>query len=162
MVAVLLKLVSLVFGAPIIVPIIAEGERRLMPALAQKLYTLPLPFVNHMKDYEGWAKLDLAFGLSVLLFFTVFWLWLNILRQIAYPEKARGSEAFQSLVMGIGIVVVCADAILFYYALSQRSGIFGGGAFSFGALVMTIVYVGIVLAFSLGAVHLEEKQEPTP
>lgn len=160
MAARILKLVALIVAGPVIIPIIAEGARRLMPALAQKLHTLPIPLVHHLKYYEGWAKLDLAFGLSFLLFFTVYWLWLNILRLVAYPEKARGSPAFQQLVMAIGIIVVLADAILFYYALAQRSGVFGGGVWSFGALVLTVIYVGIVLSFALGAVHLEERKTP--
>src|SRR5262245_18299783 len=105
-----LKFAALLLGGPVIIPTIAEGMRKMMPALAQKLHTLPVPWVHHLKDYHGFSKLDLAFGLSFLLFFTVYWLWLNILRLVAYPEKAKGSEAFQSLVMTIGIVVVCADA----------------------------------------------------
>lgn len=160
MAAIVIKLAALLFAAPVVVPIVAEGMRKMMPPLAQRLHMLPIPFFHHLKGFHGWDKLDLAFMLSLLLFFTIYWLWLNVLRQVAYPEKARGSEAFQQLVMVIGIVVVCADAVLFYYSLSQRSGIFGGGVFSFGALVMTVVYVGVILSFSLGAVHLEERKVP--
>jgi hypothetical protein len=54
----------------IYVAVIAEGLRRLVPPLSQKLYKL-LPGLGALKNYEATYRLDLAPFLSVIILMAV-------------------------------------------------------------------------------------------
>lgn len=126
--------------------VIAEGFRLIMPALGQKLYRLP--GLGWVRDYEATHRLDLANFFSIFMLVAVWYLWGMILsmwlRFDGAPDEGRlhGSR-IKSLIISLGLVILLADAFLFYSAMVQMG--WASTAFSFEALVATAAYLAMLV-----------------
>lgn len=137
--------------------VISEGMRLLVPALGQPLHKLPIPGLSQLRGFRGVNRLDLAHLMAIMLLFAVWHLWCVILRISlgANDVLARSGwdpVAYGRFVMGLGIVVLGADMILFYIALAYME--WGRPAFSFPAIIGTIAYVGVIIFVSFMTVNL--------
>ena len=61
----------------------------LVPALAQKLYKLPIPGAPLLEDDEAGHRLDLAHIFALFLLVAVFHLWAEVLRYWCGPTSRR-------------------------------------------------------------------------
>ena len=132
----------------IYVAVIAEGLRQLMPPLGQRLHKV-VPFLADLKNYEGTYKLDLAPFLSLFILIGVFDLWERLI--VVYLRDSKPDSTypwhpskFMTFVLHLGLVLIGADAILFYLAMSQAG--WGSSFISFSALIAVVAY-GAVLVF---------------
>ena len=153
----LFEIVAVVVVGPIYCVVIASGLREIVPALGQKLYKLPIPGFTMFGDYVGTRRLDLAIGMAVILLFSVCWLWERILFTIMSPDEAFADagwdpEAYRRVVLTLGTVILLSDGLLFYYAVTQTG--WGGGGFSFTALIATAAYVAVIVFISLVSLNL--------
>jgi hypothetical protein len=155
------KLITLPFLALIYLVVISEGLRLLVPVLGLKLHKLPLPGFSALRGFEGFYRLDMAHLFSVLLLWAVWYLWtVNLWILFAGPDffaRTRWDpETYTKFVRGLGVVILGADAILFYVGMTQQmGGMFGGGGLSLSALLATVAYVGVIIFVSFVSVNLE-------
>lgn len=152
------KLVTVPIIGLIYCVLISEGLRYLFPALAQRLYKLPIPGLSYLRDYEAFYRLDLAHLFSIFLFIAVWYLWVVNLRAYlgdadVFNRSGWNPEAYRRFVLRLGVVVLGADAILFYIAITQQGWF--GNRFSFTALVATVIYVAVIIFVSFVSVNLE-------
>ena len=130
--------------------IISEGLRVLIPALGQKVYKLP--FLSRLQDYEATCRLDMAPFFAFFLLVGVFVLWPKIIVIWMSQDDPSGWSREEQLIVVIGTAILGADAVLFYYAMTQMT--WGSNAFSFPALVSTGAYVGVLVFVSWMSVKL--------
>lgn len=145
---------KVILGA-IYVGVISEGLRHLVPALAQKVYSLA--GLSFLRDYEATYRLDLALFLSVFMLIAVWWLWEKILQlwlqaEDDFDDHGWNSDAHRRLIVTLGVVILGADACLFYVAVSQAG--WSGTRFSVSALLATAAYLAILLFVSFVSIHL--------
>jgi hypothetical protein len=141
------------------VSVMADGLRYLVPALGQKLYKLP--GLSFLQDYEATYRLDLAPLFALFLLLAVFWLWGRILRMWLFdPEEddlgmpGANAAAARLMILGLGLVILGADLLLFYISMTQST--WGGTAFSVSALIATAAYVAVLIFVSLVSVVLHQ------
>lgn len=139
--------------------IISEGLRLLMPVLGQKLHKASLPGFSYLDRFEATYRLDLAHGLAVFLFIATWNLWGMVLKSMLGSDEhfrryGWNPQAFKRVVMVLGKVILCADAILFYIAMTQMG--WSGTVFSIPALIATAGYVAILVFVKLVSVNLEK------
>lgn len=147
--------VSKLFLGVIYLAVISEGLRVLIPALGQKLYKLP--GLSSLQDYEATHRLDLAPFFAVFLLVAVFVLWHRIVELWLSGEEFSRLAKEHQLVVGMGCMILGADAVLFYLAMTQMT--WGGGGLSFSALVATGAYVGVLIFVSWMSVILHPKRK---
>ena len=142
------------FLGVIYISVMADGLRTLIPALGQKLYQLPL--LGELKHYEGTHRLDLAPFMAFLIAIAVFYLWERILSFWLGAEYDDGphwdSEKEGELVLKLGYVLLGADILLFYSAMTAAG--WGESVFSFSALLATISYIGVMIFVSYVSIRL--------
>jgi len=135
--------------------VISEGLRVLIPALGQKMYKLPL--LSWLQDFEATYRLDLAPFFAVFMLIAVFVLWPRILViWLSEKEPAEWSRE-QQLIVGLGASILGADAVLFYYAMTQMA--WGSSSFSFSALVASAAYVGVLVFVSWMSLRLKPRRK---
>ena len=141
-----------IFTLPIIgivyITLISEGLRLLIPVLGQKLYKFPLPFVSAMRNYHPWDRLDLAYFFSILLLIAVWYLWKVTLKvYLSYEGQAVppgwDPAKYRGFVLTIAVIILSADAFLFYFAMTQQ--VYWKTQFSFTALLATGAYICVLL-----------------
>lgn len=130
--------------------VISEGLRALIPPLGQKIYKLPL--LSFLKDYEATYRLDLAPFFALFLLVAVFVLWRRIIVVWLSYEDAWLWSQEDRLVVGLGCLILGADSVLFYYAMTQMG--WGNSVFSFSAFVAAGAYVGVLVFVSYMSVKL--------
>lgn len=135
--------------------VISEGLRVLVPALGQKLYKLP--FLSQLKDYELTYRLDLAPFFAMFLLVAVFVLWPLIIGVWMRNRDIREWSQEQKLVVALGSAILFADAVLFYYAMTQMT--WGESSISFAGLVATTAYVGVLIFVSWATVKLNPNRK---
>lgn len=141
--------------------VISEGLRVLLPTLGQRLSKLPIPGFSYFGSFEATFRLDLAHGLSIFLFIAMWSLWGLILRYwLGSDLHFRNSgwedpEAYKRIVLVLGVVILLADALLFYIAMTQMS--WSGSNFSFVALIASAGYVAILVFVKLVSLNLSSK-----
>jgi len=135
--------------------VISEGLRMLVPALGQKIYKLPM--LGSLRDYEETYRLDLAPFFAVFLLVGVFVLWPRIIAVWMRDGSLRDWSAEQRLVVVLGSGILLADAVLFYYAMTQMT--WGQGAFSFAGFIATLAYVGVLVFVSWMSVRLNPSRK---
>lgn len=140
------------------VAVIAEGLRIVVPALGMKLYKLPL--LGTLKDYEGWHRLDLALFAGILLFALSSSIWCELLDRWLFSDSASepsgpSTANYEKCLVIVGSVILIADACLFYRAMTFVG--WGGGPFSFTALLCTLAYVAVLVAVCMTSVNLKRK-----
>jgi hypothetical protein len=144
--------------------IVAEGLRLTISKLAMPLYKLPLPGVARLGQFKETRKFDLACVFALVLMVAVFKLWDTILRQL-YEAESRDEKVLahpdvhRGLVMVLSVVLLAADAIMFFVGIShQMDGPLGGGGGNvFISLVATVLYVGLIIFMSLESVRLDKR-----
>ncbi len=124
--------------------VISEGLRALAPPLGQKLYKLP--FFSFLQDFEATYRLDLAPFFAFFLLVAVFVLWRRIIEVWLSGQDPSQWTREQQLVVALGCVILGADAVLFYFAMTQMG--WGASVFSFSALVASAAYVGVLIFVS--------------
>lgn len=156
------KAVTIVVLAPIYCSVIAEGLRMLVPALGQKLYKLPIPGIASLAQYQELRRLDLAIFLALFLLIAVWWLWEQLLRVIlgsdaAFRDSGWNPDAYKRVVLILGMIVLGADACLFYVSMVQMG--WGGTRFSIPALLATAAYLAVIVFVSLVSLNLRKPFE---
>jgi len=139
----------------IYVAVISEGLRFLVPALGQKLWKLP--GLRMLKDYEDTYRLDLAPILSIFVLIAVWYLWDKILQVWLHSDRVFVAEgfnpqAYRTLVLMLGCVILAADAVLFYTAMTHVG--WRGTVFSVSALLATAAYLAVLVFVSFVSINL--------
>jgi hypothetical protein len=129
--------------------VISEGLRVLIPALGQKLYKLP--GLSPLQDFEGTYRLDLAPFFALFLLVAVFVLWGRIIEVVVSDRDPSLWTTEERFLFVLGCVILGADAILFFFAMTQMGW---GSGFTLSALVATAAYVGVLVFVSWMSVHL--------
>jgi hypothetical protein len=99
--------------------------------------------------------------MAIVLCFAAWYLWVvNLYIHFAADEFfARtkwNPQTYTPFVRSLGVVILGADAILFYVGITQQmGGIFGGAIISFSGIIATIAYVGVIIFISFVTVNLE-------
>lgn len=149
------RLVKALIGAGYVV-VITEGLRTVVPALGMKLHKMP--FLGALRDFEGWHELDLAPLAAVLIFLFSSSLWCSLLEAWLYDDSSlqatgRCPVRYQQCIRGLGVVILLADACLFYRALTFAG--WSGNAFSTTALFSAMAYLAILVCVCLVSVNLK-------
>ena len=144
-----------VFLGVVYISVIADGLRMLVPALAQKIHQLPM--LSDLKSFEGTHKLDLAPFMAFFMALGVWYLWERILifwlgGDFEEEQDNWDSENEGALVLYLGFVILGADILLFYVAMTYSG--WGDSQFSFAALLATIAYVGVLIFVSYVSIRL--------
>ncbi|MBS0263430.1 MAG: hypothetical protein JSS02_15920 [Planctomycetes bacterium] len=135
--------------------VISEGLRVLVPALGQKMYKLPL--LGFLRMYEATYRLDLAPFFAMFLLIGVFVLWPRIIAVWMTGRSFWECSSEQRLVVVLGSGILFADAVLFYYAMTQMT--WGESTLSFSGLVATVAYVGVLVFVSWFSVVLNPNRK---
>ena len=130
--------------------LVSEGLRRLVPPLAQKIRNLP--GLSWFGDYEATHKLDLAHFFALGLLLVTFLLWGSVLR--LWMRSERTSIWENQIVAISAIIIITADAVLFYFSIVQFS--WGGSQFSLLAILMTAMYVAFLMYGAYVSLKLKE------
>ncbi len=154
------KFITAVTLGTIYVMVISAGLRHLIPPLGQRLYLIP--FLYFLRDYAATYRLDLAIPFAIFLLLAVWHLWERVLllwlgSNSLLQHSAWNREIYRRLILTLGVVILGADAALFYTALTQTT--WGGSGFSVGALLATVAYVAVIVFVSFVSVHLRESIE---
>lgn len=135
----------------------SEGLRLTVAPLGQKLCRLP--GLSALRDYEATYQLDLACCLAPLLITGVYYCWDQVLRLRlgiqASHQSDWNSANYRRIVSVLAVVLLGSDAALFYTALAEMG--WHGSQFSFGALLASVAYCGVLLFVSLVSISLQEK-----
>lgn len=153
------KLITIAVLGPIYCSVIAEGLRMLVPALGQKLHKLAMPGFAVLGQYQETRRLDLAILFAAFLLIAVWWLWEQVLRILlgtdrVFQDSGWNADVYKRLVLILGVVVLVADASLFYIAMVQMG--WGGTRFSLAALLATAAYVAVLVFVSLVSLNLSK------
>jgi hypothetical protein len=153
------KLVTIIVLAPIYCSVIAEGLRMLVPALGQKLHKLPIPAFSTFGQYEETRRLDLAIFMALFLLVAVWWLWEQVLKvflsnEDTFHDSGWNAEAYKRVVLILGIIILGADACLFYASMVQIG--WGGTRLSVPALLATAAYLAVIVFVSLVSLNLRK------
>jgi hypothetical protein len=156
------KAITFLGFGPIYVIVIAEGFRLLVPALGQKLHKLPIPGLAGLAQYQESRRLDLALFLAIFLLVAVWWLWEQVLKIILttkplYQDCGWHVDLYKRLILILGVIVLGADAALFYSAMVQIG--WGGTRISIPALLATAAYLAIIVFVSLVSINLRKNFE---
>lgn len=144
--------------------IVAEGLRLSISILAMPLRKIPIPGFAVLGQYQETRKLDLACVFALVLMIAVFKLWDANLRQL-YDAESRDEqllanpEFHRALLMVLSVILLGADAVMFYVGISnQMEGPLGGGGGNvLMSLMATVLYVGLVIWVSLESVRLDKR-----
>lgn len=153
------KLVTIVILAPIYCSVIAEGLRVLVPPLGQKLHRLAIPGFAMFGQYQETRRLDLAIFLAMFLLIAVWWLWEQVLKvflstDAAFEGSGWNAEAYARVVLILGVVILGADACLFYVSMVQMG--WGSTRLSVPALLATAAYIAVIIFVSLVSLNLRK------
>lgn len=149
------RVVKALIGAGYTV-VITEGLRTVVPALGMKLYSMP--FLGSLRDFEGWHELDLAPFAAVLIFLFSSSLWCSLLEAWLYDDSSlqatgRCPVRYQQCIRVLGVIILLADACLFYRALTFAG--WSGNAFSTTALFSAMAYLAILVSVCMVSVNLK-------
>ncbi len=114
---------------------------------------------------SGFPTLAMGGGASFLAFMFVLavpYFWTKILQSWLGSEGVfdlvgRNTENHMVLVWVLGIVILFADAYAFLCAASETEGSWGESGFTFGAFMLTIGYVAMVVAMSYFCLVLKSR-----
>lgn len=137
--------------------LISEGLRLLFPTLGTKL--CKLPGLADLYEYESTHRLDLAHPLSILVLTFVWMLWSAILQMWLDEDESFDHQGWRpcrhtQLIVILGIVLLTADAALFYAALAELS--WNGSWFSATAFFATAAYMAVLIFVTLVSITLHK------
>lgn len=140
--------------------IISEGLRLVVPPLAVRMHKLP--GLGELKYYEASADWDLALPFSVFLLIGCTISWEKILRLfLGIPlagNEFGNTENYRRLVIGLGSLLLVSDMCLFYAAMGTMNWGSESGL-SFGALLATAAYVGVLIFSAFISITLHQRAE---
>ena len=146
--------VNVVFGGLgfiVVVAIAADGVRNMLDVSQMKLSRLPLPLIAELDVYSGFQDLDLAFLISGLLAVVVTAVWTRVITEL----KGLGTvwvvgskpTLIAYLYASIAMILILADAFLFFKGLSVRGG--GWGEMHFSVPILgVLLYQACVAGFA--------------
>lgn len=141
----------------IYIAVISEGLRYSVPPLAQKLYKIP--GLSDLQDYELTHAMDMAQLLALFMAIAVCFLWEEILElrlqsEDTFDDHGWNSETHRQLIVGLGVVILGADACLFYVAMTQMG--WQGTTLSIPALLATCAYIAVLVWVSFVTISLRQ------
>lgn len=143
----------------IYIAVISEGLRVLVPALGQKLSKLAIPGAWMLAEDEAGHRLDLAHIFALFLLIAVFHLWAEVIRSWLRPDDPEDEgfdpDNYFRLVATLAVVILGADAFLFFYSVTQMG--WTGGEISFTAILVTAAYVAVLIFVSFVSVNLRQQ-----
>ncbi|WP_145386143.1 hypothetical protein [Stieleria neptunia] len=129
----------------------AQGIRELVSVMQTRLYRLPFPGAEMLRDYQGFERLDLSHLASALLFLAVTFIWMRVI------EEAKGlgpvSQYLQShpiafwIYATIAAVIIVVDGVVFYFGLAARSNAWTETSI-YVPIGCTLLYVAGTAAFA--------------
>ena len=136
-------------------------------AVAREAGVSPAAPYHHFKDkvelleavaHEGWHELDLAPFAAVLIFLFSSSLWCSLLEAWLYDDSSlqatgRCPVRYQQCIRVLGVIILLADACLFYRALTFAG--WSGNAFSTTALFSAMAYLAILVSVCMVSVNLK-------
>lgn len=143
-----------------------EGLRAISSAAARRLATTP--FLAILDDFEGFAELQVAHILVVLLFAASLWAAQHLIYVLMTDRVPRplgftlNPAVYREVVVVLGLLAILTDGVTFY------CGMFGQGASlladdetaaSIGAVFVTGGYVLVLLFVAFWGVHVDLKLE---
>ena len=92
----------------------------------------------------------------------MWWLWEQVLKvllttDIAFHDSGWNPDAYKRLVLILGVVVLVADAALFYISMVQLG--WGGARFSLPSLLASAAYCAVIVFVSLVSLNLRKPFE---
>lgn len=162
---VLWRIATIAAFAGVYITVVAEGYRILIPTLSKKIFTLP--FLGFLRQFEDAHRIDLAIVMSVILMFSVVYLWERLLEQFVFNAHERLSIvshreadtvfAENQFFFLVGVVILVCDGLLFYFGVANLSW---GGGFSFTAVIATVAYVCVILTIAHVSNRLRRRAFP--
>lgn len=141
---------------------ISQGIRYLAPESANKLYTLPMPFVAYLEDFESTYQLEVSHAAAELLLVFSFASWSFLLRWVLaddFKQQFRtwkwNSEWVQRILLTCAILIIVGDAGLFYESFTYSA--FGRSAFSPKAFIAMLVYAVILVMVNFVSLYLSQR-----
>ncbi len=139
--------------------IIADGLRVTLPIFQRKLYTLPVPGLGLLRQYDGWNRADLSIVVSLLLFVALTWLWMRVISELqgfgTILQHREQSPYYFYLVATIAGVIILGDAALFWAGIQAQSAGGWNEVPEFVAPLATLLYTCGVAA--VGAWHADHR-----
>lgn len=131
----------------------------LVPALGQKLHKLAIPGFSMFGQYQETRRLDLAMFMALFLLVAVWWLWEQVLKvflssEETFDKSGWNADAYKRVVLILGIIILGADACLFYASMVQIG--WGGTRLSVPALLATAAYLAVIVFVSLVSLNLRK------
>jgi hypothetical protein len=135
------------------------GFANLTPIFAMRWSRIP--GLGFLDDSETLYAIDIALVLSAFLFVVVSYCWGALFRLWIFGER-QGFESkdkkyagrFEPVIVCLSFLVVVAELLLFYLSINDQT--WGGGAFSFTAMLASAAFVGLLLGVILIGIHLEK------
>ncbi|MEO9932368.1 hypothetical protein [Rhodopirellula bahusiensis] len=148
---------NIVVGPPLFtlcLSVAAQGMREMVPVMRTRLYRLPFPGIENLRDYQGFSELDLSHLASALLFLAVTFIWVRVLAELKGYGEVMGYRKTSVLIFGlyagIAIIILGADAFVFYVGLASQGDGWNETPF-YVPVGCTLLYAAGLAAF--GAVH---------
>lgn len=150
--ALVLPLVALCY-----LSISAEGLRQMMSVFAMRLYSLPVPGIGLMRQFDGWNRLDLAIVMSLLLYGAVSYIWFRTFKELMgfgeLVSQRSSNPILVYLIASVVGVVILGDCFIFYYGLESKASSGWGNTPAFVPAAATLVYMSLLAL--VGAYHAD-------
>lgn len=149
----------------IYVTLIRDGLIALFDPFAIRLSSLPL--LSVLGAFESTRKTDIAFVTAFVVFIAVSWSWDSTLRFYGSGDASRllkGADdrierrAFMSY--AVALLLIGVDMALMYMAVADAG--WGGSAFSFSALLVSVLYGCLLVFVTLKSIQLESELSDAP
>lgn len=134
----------------------AEGLRLLMSIFQMRLYRLPVPGAELLRDYQGWSRLDLAHLMALVLCIAVTLLWIEVFKRLQVGhlgDKHERNPILFWFTAAIAAIILFGDAAIFYVGLASQASSSWSETPAYVAPAATILYMaGLAL---IGAWHAD-------
>ena len=141
---------------------ISQGIRYLAPETANKLYTLPMPFVAYLEDFESTYQLEVSHVAAELLLVFSFASWNFLLRWVMtddFKEQFRiwkwNAQWVERILLTCAVLIIVGDAGLFYESFTYSA--FGRSAFSAKAFIAMLVYAVLLVMVNFVSLYLSQR-----
>ncbi|MFL5330503.1 MAG: hypothetical protein ACJ8C4_16490 [Gemmataceae bacterium] len=153
-----------VFGAGVLSPLYfiftSDGFRFFNWRFGTRISKFPL--LGDLADYDGWHKLDIAgvSALALMVFTAVMWTFVLRERLLVQGNRVDAQTwklgEFSRVCRAIAYGVLSLDFLAFLFGITEL-GQEGEGSNIFFGVLLSLLYVLLILAFSLGNVYLWSK-----
>ncbi|ELP34643.1 hypothetical protein [Rhodopirellula baltica] len=132
----------------------AQGIREMVSVMRTRLYQLPLPGIEKLSEYQGFADLDLSHVASALLFLAVTFIWVRVISEFKGLGPVMGYRqsnpfAFWLYTLIAGVILV-TDALVFWAGLAAKNSGWNDTP-AYVPIACTLLYAAGLAAF--GALH---------